>query len=81
MPLKAIALNCTLKNDPAEASSTDAMLKVVSDAFAGQDVEVDGPIRVAAMNIKPGVTSDEGEGDEWPALRERILAADILILA
>ena len=29
--------------------------------------------------MKPGVTSDEGEGDEWPELRRRILEADILI--
>lgn len=27
-----------------------------------------------------GVTSDEGEGDAWPEIRRRILAADILIL-
>ncbi|CAA0096724.1 Uncharacterised protein [Starkeya nomas] len=26
------------------------------------------------------MTSDEGEGDEWPALRRRILAADILLI-
>jgi multimeric flavodoxin WrbA len=30
--------------------------------------------------VKPGVTSDEGDGDAWPAIREKILAADILIL-
>jgi len=29
--------------------------------------------------VKPGVTSDEGEGDAWPAIRTKILAADILI--
>lgn len=80
MPLKAIALNCTLKAAPDEASSTDAMLKVVSEAFANVDVTVSEPVRVAALNIKPGVTSDEGEGDDWPALRARILEHDILIL-
>jgi multimeric flavodoxin WrbA len=36
-------------------------------------------IRVADHAIKPGVTSDEGEGDEWPELRRRILEHDILI--
>ena len=36
---------------------------------------------MADLAILPGVTSDEGEGDDWPALRKRILAADILILA
>jgi len=36
-------------------------------------------VRVVDLNIKPGVTSDEGPDDEWPALRKRILAADILV--
>lgn len=80
MTLKALALNCTLKSDPAEASSTDAMLRVVREAFVGVDVEVSEVVRVAALDIKPGVTSDEGEGDDWPALRAKILAHDILIL-
>jgi multimeric flavodoxin WrbA len=37
-------------------------------------------LRAADYNIKPGVTSDEGDGDDWPALRKRVLAADILIV-
>lgn len=77
--LKAIALNCTLKADASEQSSTDAMIAVLKDAFAKRDVEVTETVRVAALNIKPGVTSDEGEGDDWPALRAKILAHDILI--
>lgn len=79
MPLKAIALNCTLKSDASEASSTDAMIAVLAKAFADQDVTITETVRVAAHDIKPGVTSDEGDGDAWPALREKILAHDILI--
>lgn len=79
MPLKAIALNCTLK--PKGESSTDAMIGVLKDAFAKADVELTETVRVAALDIKPGVTSDEGDGDEWPGLREKILAHDILIFA
>lgn len=79
MTLKAIALNCTLKADGE--SSTDAMIAVVREAFAKVDVQVTETVRVAALNIKPGVTSDEGDGDDWPALREKILAHDILIFA
>ena len=42
---------------------------------------VDGEVvRAANLNIKPGVTSDEGDGDDWPDLRKRILAADILVI-
>lgn len=79
MKLTAIALNCTLKADAAQKSSTDAMIAVLKKAFAKVDVEITETVRVAALDIKPGVTSDEGEGDAWPALREKILAHDILI--
>ncbi|MDQ2878455.1 MAG: NAD(P)H-dependent oxidoreductase [Pseudomonadota bacterium] len=78
-PLKAIAINCTLKADPAKTSSTDAMIAVLEKHFAEVDVAVTETVRVAALDIKPGVTSDEGDGDEWPALRAKILAHDILI--
>lgn len=79
MSLTALALNCTLKADTSQESSTDAMIAVLKEAFAKVDVEVVETVRVAAFDIKPGVTSDEGDGDEWPALREKILAHDILI--
>lgn len=74
---RAIALNCTLK--PSGASSTDAMIAVLAAAFARQGVIVTETIRIAAHDVKPGVTSDEGDGDAWPAIREKILAHDILI--
>ncbi|TPG42374.1 flavodoxin family protein [Sphingomonas koreensis] len=79
MALRALALNCTLKADPAKSSSTDAMIAVLKKAFEAVDVELTETVRVAALDIKPGVTSDEGDGDAWPALREKILAHDILI--
>ncbi len=80
MPLTAIALNCTLKSDASETSSTDTMIAVLAKAFGEHDVTLTETVRVAALDIKPGVTSDEGEGDEWPALRAKILRHDILIL-
>jgi multimeric flavodoxin WrbA len=43
----------------------------------GADGEI---VRLVDLNIEPGVTSDEGESDDWPALRQRILNADIFIL-
>lgn len=79
MPLKAIALNCTLKADASEASSTDVMLGLLKTAFAERDVELTETIRIAAHDVKPGVSSDEGDGDAWPAIRAKILAADILV--
>lgn len=38
-------------------------------------------IRVIDHDVRPGVSSDEGAGDEWPQIRERILAAEILVMA
>ncbi len=78
MALTAIALNCTLK--PTGDSSTDAMIDVLAAAFANCDVTLTETIRIVAHDVKTGVTSDEGDGDAWPAIREKVLAADILIL-
>jgi multimeric flavodoxin WrbA len=71
-------INCTLK--ASGDSSTDAMITVVKTAFEAKGATVAETIRVAALDIKPGVTSDEGDGDEWPGVRSKILAADIFIL-
>lgn len=79
MPLKALALNCTLKADSRQESSTDAMIAVLTRAFSKNDVRVSETVRVAALDISPGVSSDEGDGDAWPGLREKILAHDIVI--
>ena len=72
--LKAIALNCTLKPG-SEASSTDAMIELVARHLRKHEVELVETIRIADHNVKPGVTSDEGEGDDWPGIRARILEA------
>ncbi|SOB79273.1 Multimeric flavodoxin WrbA [Sphingomonas guangdongensis] len=77
--LKALALNCSLKANAAEKSSTDAMIAVLKGAFAEHDVEITETVRVAACEIKNGVTSNEGPDDDWPLLRSKILAHDILI--
>lgn len=77
--LTAIALNATLKPGSGEPSSTDAMIAVLKAKFAEHDVDLTETIRLADHDIKPGVTSDEGEGDAWPAIRKKILAHDILV--
>jgi multimeric flavodoxin WrbA len=78
MSLSALAINCTLKASPAE-SSCELMLRHVLNEFASHDVQGE-LLRAVDYNIKPGVTSDEGEGDDWPQIREKILAADIFVL-
>jgi multimeric flavodoxin WrbA len=71
--LRATVLNCTLKSSPA-TSNTDALARVVMDALQECGVETE-LIRVADHDVRPGISSDEGDGDEWPAIRERVLAA------
>lgn len=79
MPLISQPINCSLKVDATAKSSTDAMIEVLGQAFAAHDVELAETIRIAAHNVLPGVSSDEGRGDAWPGIRTKILAADILI--
>jgi len=81
MALSAIAINCTLKRSGGEASSTDRMIGVLASAFARHDVSVAETLRIADYAVMPGVTSDEGEGDDWPRVRAKILDHDILIFA
>ena len=78
MELSAIALNCSLKAGDAP-SSTDKLLREVLAELAKHDVAGE-ILRVADFDVKPGVTSDEGEGDAWPEIRRKIIAADILLL-
>lgn len=78
--MKAICLNCTLKASPEE-SSTAALADVVMKVLRDEGVETD-EIRLVDHRIDPGVVSEAvAEGDEWPAIRERILAAEILVVA
>lgn len=78
--LKVVAINCSLKGSADdEKSSTDAMIGLLVSEFKKRGASYDGTIRIADHRVKWGVKSDEGEGDEWPAIRARILAADILI--
>lgn len=79
MALTALALNCTLKPSP-ETSSTEKIAREVLDALAGHGVAGE-IVRVVDHDIRPGVEADMGDGDAWPALRERVLAADILVFA
>jgi multimeric flavodoxin WrbA len=77
--VRALFLNCTLKSTP-ERSNTDALLDVVADALRKDDVDVD-VVRVVDHDVKPGVTNDEGGGDEWPAILALLRNSEILVIA
>jgi multimeric flavodoxin WrbA len=78
MKLKAALLNCTLKKSP-EVSNTQALMDHVIEWLEKLDVECE-TVRVVDYKIPFGVSSDEGDGDEWPQILEKILTADILII-
>src|SRR3546814_3709363 len=62
-------LNCTLKPSPAESSS-DLLGSQLLSAF--EEHGVSGQMaRVVDQDVRFGVSTDEGDGDEWPQLRER----------
>ena len=77
--MRALVLNCTLKPSPAE-SNTEALARVVTGSLEREGVEID-VIRVVDHDVKPGVSNDEGDGDAWPTILERLLAAQILVVA
>jgi len=78
-PLRAVVLGCSLKASDEESSSELLGQQVLT---ALRDHGVDGEvIRVADRNVAFGVTTDEGDGDGWPAIRSQIMAAQILVIA
>ncbi|MFK4089597.1 flavodoxin family protein [Kribbella sp. NPDC020789] len=77
--LRALVLSCSLKKSPATSSSEQIGRELLA-ALADHDVEGE-LVRVVDHDVRFGVSVDEGDGDEWPALREKVLAADILIIA
>ncbi|MBM6401571.1 flavodoxin family protein [Phycicoccus sonneratiae] len=77
--LTALVLNCTLSPSPTP-SSTDLLSSQLLEALAGHDVS-GTTVRVVDHDVRPGVELDMGEGDAWPAIREQVMAADILVLA
>jgi multimeric flavodoxin WrbA len=79
MPLQATILNCTLKPSP-EPSNTEGLARVVIDALESTGVRCE-LTRVIDLDIKPGVESDMGPGDEWPAVLEKVIDSEILVIA
>jgi multimeric flavodoxin WrbA len=76
--LTCLVLTCTLKPSPADSSS-ELLGWQVLDAF--EELGVKGSMeRVVDHDVRFGVTTDEGDGDEWPTLREKVLDADVLVL-
>ena len=77
--MRAVILNCSLKASPEE-SNTGKLAEVVAAALREREVDVTD-LRLADLHLPPGVVTDLGEGDEWPAVHAELLRAEILIVA
>ena len=80
--LAAVFVNCSLKPDPAE-SHTQLLLDRAAEMMRGAGVRVD-TVHAVTADLAPGVQPDMTEHgfatDGWPAVQQRVLAADILIV-
>ncbi|QKW10063.1 flavodoxin family protein [Streptomyces sp. NA04227] len=81
--LRALFINCTLKRSP-ERSNTQGLVDISRRIMERNSVQVDEFRAVdhdIAVGVRPDMTEYGAASDEWPALFERVAAADILILA
>jgi multimeric flavodoxin WrbA len=77
--LQCLVLVCTLKPSPAPSSS-ELIGSQMLDALGDHGVEGE-VVRVVDHDVAFGVSTDEGDGDGWPAIRAKMLAADVLVIA
>lgn len=77
--LTALALTCSLKPSPAPSSSELIADQVLTE-FDKHGVDGE-KIRLVDFDIRPGVAADMGNGDQWPEIRSRVHAADILLIS
>jgi len=77
--MRALILNCSLKKSPEE-SNTGKLAQVVGAGLRDKGAAV-SEIRLADLNVPPGVVTDLGDGDDWPKVHDELLNAEILIVA
>ncbi|CAL9359758.1 8-demethyl-8-aminoriboflavin-5'-phosphate synthase [Streptomyces sp. enrichment culture] len=81
--LRALYLNCTLKRSP-ETSNTGGLIDISRAVLESQGVRTEVVRAIdheIATGVWPDMTEQGWERDAWPALYEKVLAADILVLA
>ncbi|WP_281541270.1 flavodoxin family protein [Maribacter aestuarii] len=80
--LKAVYINCTLK-DSSQKSHTEGLMKVSIKILEAEKVRVDY-MRLSDMTIPVGLLPDMTEAgalkDDWPEIFEKIMDADILVI-
>jgi hypothetical protein len=81
--LKALFLNCTLKKSP-ELSHTQGLIDISIAIMEknGISTECLRPVdHDIATGVWPDMTEHGWESDNWPVFAEKVMAADILVLA
>jgi multimeric flavodoxin WrbA len=76
--MKAIILNATLKKDGL--SNTQILAEFLAEKLKKHEVDSE-IIRLVNYNILAGTYDDMGDGDEWPVVLSKVVAADIIIFA
>ena len=77
--MKALIINCTLKRSP-DFSNTGALAEKAAEQLQGHGFETE-IIRLNDYQVLTGNSSDEGEGDQWPLILEKIKACQVFIIA
>lgn len=77
--IAVLALVCTLSPSP-KASSSQLLAEQVLSGFRDHGCTT-SLVRLVDHDIKPGVETDMGDGDAWPAIRQQMLDADVLVIA
>ena len=70
MAPKVLFLNCTLKRSP-KVSNTRALIDKAARLYEQEGLETE-VVRVVDHAVAFGISSHEGEGDEWPSILEKI---------
>jgi multimeric flavodoxin WrbA len=76
--MRATILLGTLKK--SGLSNTETLCQFLSGRMEQHGIECE-TVKLVDHQIKPGTYSQMGDGDEWPAILEKVLRAEILILA
>lgn len=76
--MNATILLGTLKQ--SGLSNTETLCEFLVQRMEKQGVRAE-IVRLVDHRILPGTCSDMGEGDEWPAILEKVLASDFVVFA
>ncbi|UCD69625.1 MAG: flavodoxin family protein [Betaproteobacteria bacterium] len=80
--LKTLFINCTLKRSP-ERSHTQGLIDISQAIFEKNGVSVDVVRAVdydIAYGVWPNMTEHGWDKDDWPAILEKVMSANILVI-